>query len=408
MTRKMNNPLKRKNQRLLYSLLLIATPFLLLQNYLQSFIGQLSDFSFSFFDTNIPYIPFLVVLFCIGLAIFLRKQFTFIRVAGWIIILVMFLIGQQLTDFYFHHRFYDLQYNWHYLAYAIFSYLNYRYLKGKQVHRENILINTFLMALTISTFDEMIQIPLSNRVFDIGDVSKDVWGTMAGLTFVFWIIENGSMFQKSFQLRHKKIKDYFSDPVSISVYLMIFAFLFLAFTAVLSDTRYLFQAIVFPVLLFLFLFFLIHFSQFNQGKRVVGLVIFFILSGFIILQVNYHNRGVVPLKKHLLLYKGFPVFYLDLLVYPNGTFRPVDKKELFNQRDKRTILQLSDDILLIASGSKGDGGKGFIGDEKSNFIYNKYKNKGLQVIILKNRAAFNLYNELEKERKKVTLIVKND
>ena len=127
--------LSRGKQRHFYALLLIATPFLLLQNYLQSFIGKLSEINITLFENEVPIIPLIAFLLVLFLAIGLRKHFTRTRTIGWLIIVIMFWIGQQLTDFYFHHRFFDLQYNWHYLAYTIFAYLNYRYLKQKELKR---------------------------------------------------------------------------------------------------------------------------------------------------------------------------------------------------------------------------------------------------------------------------------
>jgi len=398
----------RGKQRLFYSLLLVATPFLLLQNYLQSFIGQLSHIEFTLLDKNIPVIPTVAFVMLLFLVIWLRKKFTRIRTVGWIAIFAMFWIGQYLTDFYFHHRFYDLQYNWHYLAYAIFAYLNYRYLKEKKTERSKILLSTFFMALTISSFDEMIQIPLSNRVFDIGDVSKDLWGTFVGLIFVFMIIENGSMFAHPFKLRHPKLKDYRVDSDSLFFYLFLFALLFMAFTAVLTDTSYLFQAVGYPVSLFLLIFGLVHFSQYKKARVVVVAIILFVVGGLTLLQVRYHDKGIVTLNDNLILYNGIPVYYLDILIYPDHTFRPVDKKDFFNQRDKRTIKQFSEDILLIASGTNGYGGRGFFVNKQSGFVYNKFKDRGLQVIILKNDMAFAEYNRLMEEGKRVTFIVKND
>jgi len=400
--------LSRAKQRIFYSLLLIVIPFLLLQNYLQSFIGQLSDIKITLFEYDIPVIPLLVLLLVLFLIIWLRNQFTCTRVIGWVVVIIMFWLGQHLTDFYFHHRFYDLQYNWHYLAYAVFAFLNYRYLKEKGTKKSKILLSTFISAFIISTFDEMIQIPLSNRVFDLGDVSKDLWGTMIGLVFVFVIIENGNIFTRSFKLRYPKLKDYLSDTTAIFFYLKLFALLFMAYTSVLSDIRYLFQAVAFPLVIFLVFFLFIHWSQFKI-RWVLWILMAAMLSGLVILQVKYHSKGVVAINNHLFLYKGIPIYYLDVLIYPNQTFRPVDKKEFFNQRDKKTIKKLSDNILLIAAGTGRDGGKGFFHTDKiSYFVYNEFRQKGMQVIILENKSAFEQYNRLMGEGKRVTMIVKND
>ena len=399
--------LNRKKQRLFYSLLLIATPFLLLQNYLQSFIGQLSDIKVTLFKNEVPVIPLLALLLILFLIVWLRKHITRTRVIGWVVVLIMFWLGQQLTDFYFYHRFYDLQYNWHYLAYAIFAFLNYRYLKEKGAEKSKILLSTFITALVISSFDEMIQIPLSNRVFDLGDVSKDLWGTMIGLVFVFVIIENGKLFSGYLKIRYPKLKDYLSDAVAMFFYLTLFALLFMAFTSVLSDTRYLFQAIAFPLVIFWVLFLFIHWSQFKV-RWVLWILMAAMLGGLVMLQVKYHSKGIVAVNNHLFLYKGIPVYYFDVLIYPDQTFRLVDKKEFFNQRDKKTIKKLSENILLIAAGSRRDGGKGFNPDKISYFGYNEFRQKGLQVIILDNKSAFDQYNRLTGEGKRVTMIVKND
>ncbi len=399
--------LSRSKQRLFYSLLLIATPFLLLQNYLQSFIGHLSDIKIELFEIKIPVVPFIAFLLALFLAVWLRKKFTRNRILGWVAIVIMFWVGQQLTDFYFHHRFYDLQYNWHYLAYAIFAFLSYRYLKEKGAEKSKILISTFFSALLISAFDELIQVPLSNRVFDLGDVSKDLWGTLIGLIFVFVIIENGKLFSDPFKIRFPKLKEYPEHAVAAFFYLTLFALFFMAFTSVLSDTHYFFQAILFPVAAFFLVFLFIHLSQF-KAKWAVWLLLSAVIAGLIYLQVNYRNKGVVAINNHLFLYKGIPVFYLDVLIYPNQTFRPVDKKDFFNQRDKKTIKKLSEDILIIAAGTNRDGGKGFLTDEISDFVYNEFNQKGMQVIVLDNKSAFAQYNRLINEGKRITMIVKND
>jgi hypothetical protein len=407
---KINNQFlfKRSNQRTIYSLLLVATPFLLLQNYLQSFIGSVSGMEIRIFDYKIPVIPLLAMAIIVALVIMLRKKITVNRIAGWSVIFLMFGIGQYFTDFYFHHRFYDLQYNWHYLAYSVFAYLNYRFLKEKNADNSKILLNTFITAFFISLFDEIIQIPLSNRIFDIGDVAKDLWGTLIGLTFVFAVIENGKIFKNPLKLRHPGIKDYLSDELSLYFYLFLFDLLFLMFTSVLTDTKYLFQAFVFPAAVFFLLFSLVHISQFKAGKWLTFFVVALFLTGTVFLQIKYRNKGVFPVNEHLFIYKGFPVYYLDIMIFPGGTFRPVDKKDFFNQRDKKTIKAYSQDILLVSSGTRGKGGKGFLTGRESDFVYNEYRKKGLQIIVQDNFLAFKTYNRLAKEGKKITFIIKND
>lgn len=122
-----------RTSRILYILLLIATPFLLLQNYLQSAIGQLSDYTYKIADIEIPLTLSIAVLVVLAILYFSWKKINTFRIASWITILLLFWIGQKTTDFYFNHKFYELQYNWHYFAYSIFAFINYSYLKEKNV-----------------------------------------------------------------------------------------------------------------------------------------------------------------------------------------------------------------------------------------------------------------------------------
>ncbi len=197
---------KPETHRILYILLLIATPFLLLQNYLQSVIGEISNLTFTVFNITIPVTVTIAVIIILVILIFTYKKLNKIRVISWLVVLFLFWIGQKSTDFYFNHKFYELQYNWHYFAYAIFVYLNYRSLSVKNTPPQKIILLTFFSALAISTFDELVQMPLSNRIFDIGDISKDLWGAMIGLTIIYSILENGKIFKNVFNIRNKIFK----------------------------------------------------------------------------------------------------------------------------------------------------------------------------------------------------------
>jgi hypothetical protein len=98
------------------------------------------------------------------------------------------------------------------------------------------------------------------------------------------------------------------------------------------------------------------------------------------------------------------------MIYPSGTFRLVDKKTGFKGGDFITFFSQGADILLIASGRKGEGGQGFQGGrfwEYPYFIFNTVTKKPMQVVILKNEIAFKEYNRLIKQNKKVLLVVHN-
>jgi hypothetical protein len=95
------------------------------------------------------------------------------------------------------------------------------------------------------------------------------------------------------------------------------------------------------------------------------------------------------------------------MIYPNGMIRPVDKKTHFNTRDKQKINTIGPDILILATGSKNQGGKGFHDQKKVEIKYNPVQNKAYQVIKLPNKEAFKLYNRLIEEKKLVLMIVHN-
>ncbi|MCD4772239.1 MAG: VanZ family protein [Bacteroidales bacterium] len=408
----MNNKLKflfqPKTHWFLYILLLILTPFLLLQNYLQSFIGQMSVQAFEVFNINFPYTVAIALIIVIALIIFLWKKFTSIRLIGWGVILLLFWIGQKSTDYYFNHDFYELQYNWHYFAYGIFAYLNYRRLSVKKVSPQKLILNIYIYAICISTFDEAIQIPLSNRIFDLGDIAKDLWGTIIGLVFIFFILENGKILKNGWKIRQKKTKDYIQNPLSLFLLEIVFAYILMFISSILTDTKYLFPAIFISILIFLLFFFIFHLSQ-KKLYRYIFLTLFISLIGVQgIYFFKYKNQNIIYNNNRLLIYKGIPIYYFDLLIHPDGMFRLVDKKETFNKRDLQKFMNLSENILIIGSGENNTGGRGFPKDTESQFIYNNITNSGLQIIKLENKEACKKFNQLRDEGKKPTLILHND
>ena len=187
---------KPETHRILYILLLIATPFLLLQNYLQSLIGELSNLSYKISETSIPVTLTIVVIIIFIILFFTYKKLNKSRIISWLFIVTLFWVGQKSTDYYFNHKFYELQYNWHFFAYAIFAYLNYRVLSEKKIKPQKIIALTFIYTIAISTFDEAVQIPLSNRIFDSGDIAKDLWGIDDWTVFLILFIHEASIIYK--------------------------------------------------------------------------------------------------------------------------------------------------------------------------------------------------------------------
>ncbi|PLX03894.1 MAG: hypothetical protein C0595_05280 [Marinilabiliales bacterium] len=394
--------------RLLYILLLIATPFLLLQNYLQSALGQLSDYTYKIGNIDMPITLTVAIAIVLVTLYFTLKKINYFRFISWLIIILLFWIGQKTTDFYFNHKFYELQYNWHYFAYSIFAFINYRWLKAKNRPDYRIILLTFISALEISTLDELIQMPLSNRIFDLGDVSKDLWGTMICLFFIYFVLENGKIIKTKWNVRQKIIKDYFKSPVSLFMFLFVLSYIFMFVSSILTDTDYILQSIIFTLIIFSFIAFAVHISQFKKlGYILISLIfIFFFSLGFSIIK-NF-NKDITYSHGNILVYKGIPIVYFDVLIYPNGLFRLVDKKTTFNLRDQQTILAKSENIIIVSSGKNGEGAHGFTSRENVHFVFDKNKMKGIQIIPQKNEMAVSTFNRLKTEGKRPLLIYHNN
>jgi VanZ family protein len=432
----------------LFTLLLILTPFLMLQNYLQNAIGHASRAAI---DLGFISIPYLVIIALIVLILFFYLSRNFLTKKKLLylgLILVFVAIGQKTADYYYNHKFYDLQQNWHYIAYGIFSFVAFRRFSIKPMPTHKILFIIFTMAMAISLFDEYIQVYISSRVFDLGDVGKDLWGNMAGSIFVFFYLEDGKGFT-NYRLRNKKLKDYYTNPFSLLCLEIIFAYIFLFVGSNISDDKYciveccplviamliiptwgknkaihmaiwigrgiilLISLFCFPVLLIALIIFIITFLLIHAG--VINKVVLWTIRAVIVLIVflvfiaaRFGDSGISTVKPGYINYNGIPLLYFDYMIFPDGTFRTVDKKESFNVRDKQKIEDLGTDILLIGKGIKGQGGKGWNDILTTEMVYNTYKNKVYQIIKQPNRQACETFNRLKKENKNVLFIIHND
>jgi len=399
---------KPEAHRSLYILLLVATPFLLLQNYMQSTIGMLSELSFTLFDWNIPYVVAIAVVLVISLLLAFRRKITPRKLLGWVIVLFLFWVGQQSTDYYFNHKFYELQYNWHYFAYGIFAALNYRVLNTKHFPPQKIILHTFFYALAISAFDELVQIPLSNRIFDVGDIAKDLWGTMIGLFILYFIIEDGAIFRNNNPVRQPTLRAYANHPKTVFVLGFALAYIFMVVASLLTDSDHLIEAVTIPVVLFGLLVWIWHQSQKKMWRTVFVLLALLLTGTQVYLFFTHRESNISYDSNRLVVYKGIPLPYFDLMIYPNGWFRAVDKKSTFSARDIQTIKTLVRDILIIGTGENLKTGIGFPRDDMSQFIYNQRTDRGLQVIIMNNRQACQKFNQLKDEGKQPLLILHHD
>ncbi|MCF7920221.1 MAG: VanZ family protein [Candidatus Cloacimonetes bacterium] len=390
-----------------YVLLLIMTPFLLLQNYLQAAIGIASNLHLDLGFVSIPWTVIIAGFILICITIIIRKQLRWRHPLVLSIIFLLFLIGQQLTDYYFGHKFYELQHNWHYIAYSGFAVVSWRFWKARGKTSAQIIGYTLLFALCASTLDELAQMPLSGRIFDICDIAKDTYGVVIGNILVFFLLEGGHNLPRKLRLTHPRLKDYFTDPLTLLFYEYIFVFFFISLSSTLSGNEYFPVSVLLPLILFLVFWLCVHLLQFRL-LRFIQLGILGLVVGGLLVSIIIHRNDNISYNRHgLTVYKGIPLPYLDIMIKENGTFRFVDKKHIFNKRDQRVILMKCTDILIVGSGSRGMGGRGFTEMEPVQFAYNPNIQSMTQIIIMKTPAACQLYNRLKKEGKNVTFILHN-
>ncbi|MGC9314659.1 MAG: VanZ family protein [bacterium] len=391
----------------MFGLLLVFTPFIMLQNYLQTSIKELSNFKIALFGLRLPLMFTIFVIIFASFLIAFRKKITLYRTVAVAVCIAMIALGQQISDYYMANPFYDLQNNWHYIAYAIFAVLMFRMLKARGKDTGYIVRTTYFSALTLSAFDEGFQFFLSSRVFDISDIAKDGWGVLIGLIICLFVYEEGRFLRKSeWRIAQKKIGDYLRIPLSFMVLATIFNLLFLIYGSLLSDLQYIGTAMVFLFGSFTILFILIHISQWKTPRRaLLGILILSLIS--LMISFSIHRKEyIIHNSSGLIVYKGLPLPYFDIMIFPKGGFRLVDKKLYFFPGDKTTIFEHKADIVIIGTGADGKGGGGF-GSEISAFAYNPITNKCSQIIVLPNKSACENYNRLKKEGKNVLFIIHN-
>ena len=159
--------------------------------------------------------------------------------------------------------------------------------------------------------------------------------------------------------------------------------------------------------LFLFFFILFHISQMRWGKACIVLLLAVVLVGQGYSYVKHRSEGIVSNRYGLTVYRGIPIPFFDVLFFPDGAFRLVDKKHHFNYRDRTFLLKQKTDIVLIGSGRDGKGGGGFAEAGISQFTFNPFTQRGTQVIILRTPEACRVFNRLRREGKNVLFVLHN-
>lgn len=393
----------------LYSLLMIATPFVMLRSFLQEAIGQLSRFMIPITDNlELPLVPLAALLLVIVMMVIFRRYLTVRMLIGFGVAAILITLSQQTSDFYFGHKFYDLQQNWHYIAYSIFALMMYRDLEPRGIPIARFMILTFFIAMAYSTFDEGFQMHMSNRVFDVSDIAKDVWGVLIGMLLVLISGRHyRELLDRNIPMRRRTLREYLKTPRALMPLLLMLGFILVVISSLLSDAGYWFHVIAITLGLFLIVFLLWHFSRF----RWVGSTILILLLGTVVFfSVRFFTYTGDPLNRvhyGYVEYRGIPLPFFDVMIYPDGRFRFVDKKHYFNSRDRRFLLGIKPDILVISSGWYGKGGQGFTDKHFVHYQYNPFIGRGTQIIILPSKQAVATYNRLIKEGKHVLLVHHN-
>ncbi len=387
-----------------YALLLVATPFIMLQNYLQGFIRELSSATVTVGRQEILLIPVLLFLVAGVTGVIFRRSLSrkvFMVVA---IVVSLLLLGQWISDYYIDYKIYDLQNNWHYGAYAFFSFIVYSRFKQKNYSVHRIYWLVFGISAGISFFDELFQHRMSQRIFDLSDVAKDMWGVFLGVILIHFLVENESL--KSFfsEIRKEKWKDYFRNASPVLFLTGVFSFSFLTVSSMLTEKRYGWGVGLISLLLAVLFFLLFHSWKGKTRNVLRGILVFLLLAQVVSFGINY-KKDFIFHNNFLTIYKGIPLPFFDVIFYPDQTFRLADKKAMFNKTDKERLMQYEPDILLIGSGENGEGGNGFPWKEKSHFIYNKHNDRIVQVMIHDSRTACIQYNRLMREGYRVLFVM---
>jgi len=393
-------------QFVLFAILIVLTPFMVVTRYLQGAVNELSHLKWTILGVELPIVMSLALLLFLAVIIWQRREINRRRVSFSLLVVAMLIFSHQIQDFYAGFAIYDLQKNWHYAAYAIYVYIFFRTFIRRGLPKQKLILYSFLSALGLSVFDEVFQYFLSHRVFDVSDIAKDSWGAVMGLILVLFVSETyGSTPTKLTQIWQRNFRDYFTVPVTTLLIVSLFSFLMLVISPLLTDFDLIGYYLLTLFLVSLSTFFLLHKLQ-SQLFRKVIMIVFALgilgIGGSFLAQadqlVSYNRFGFT-------FYKGIPIPVFDLIIYPDGYPRLVDKKHFFNNQDKKFLLSCQPNILLIGSGYSSNGGKGFPVDEGSAFVYNKFTGRGTQVIVLPTSLACKEFNRLKREGKNVLFVI---
>ncbi len=393
-------------QYILFTILVVLTPFIVVTRYLQGVVHIFSHLSFSVFNFDVPYILVIALAGIIFLLIKYVKFLTRRKLLGLLFIAALLSIAHQTMDLYLQMSFFDLQQNWHYVAYSAYAFFFFRAFRFRNMPLNKMIIFTYLSAIGMSVFDEAFQFFMSDRVFDISDIAKDSLGVYCGLILIIFVTETyGSIDFNRSDFTHRRLTDYFLHPLSLLVTAGVLTLSFIFISPLLTAHDNWQYCLLGGFGLFVIVMLTIHLMQFRKIRIVlisIILLIIILLCGSF--TMNF-NQNISHAAFGFTVYKGVPVPFFDVLIYPGGCFRLVDKKHHFNEKDINYFLQQSADIILVGKGYHGNGGKGFDIDIGTYFIFNQFTQKGTQVIILPTPEACEKFNQLREEGKSVLFVL---
>ncbi len=393
-------------QYILFAVLVVLTPFIVVTRYLQGVIHIVSHLNFPFFGIEIPLVLIVAVAGLVALALWQYRNLTRRKVMGLLVIAALVFLAHQTMDMYLDLSFFDLQQNWHYLAYGTYAFFFFRAFNVRNMPKNKMIIFTYLSAVAMSVFDETFQYFLSSRVFDISDITKDALGVYCGLILVLFVTETyGSIDLKSSSFTKRRLSDYLRDPLSAFLVLGALTLAFVLVSPLLAEHENWHYCLLCGFGLFLIIMLVIHLSQYKL-YRIIFISLFLLL--ILLLAVSFgfnYDHNVTYSAFALTVYKGLPVPFFDLIIYPDGRFHLVDKKHRFNEKDRNYFFKQKADILLVGSGWRGRGGKGFDVDTGTYFMFNTANLKGIQIIILPTPEATRKFNQLKEAGKSVLFVV---
>ena len=121
----------------------------------------------------------------------------------------------------------------------------------------------------------------------------------------------------------------------------------------------------------------------------------------------HRNDNINYVADNIIVYKGIPVPFFDLLIFQDGSARLSDKKFFFNEKDFAYLKNKKTDIILIGNGFRNQRESDIAFEERAQLIYNQFKNDITQLIVLNTPDACRLFNRMKRDNKSILFVIHN-